>query len=117
VPSPKPSVMHIPERLPLDWAVSQVTTINGRRVERRQEKDDTGRWQWWATELSIRGESGRFRFVQHVLTETAEWIDVIGGPVGSPMWRSFYLDRVKTVHRISRTRVNAELEGEEEESG
>jgi hypothetical protein len=57
------------------------------------------------TEVSIAGERGRFRFVQ-ATTTTAERVvlDFIGGRPGHECWRSFYPERVKTVHRISRSR-------------
>lgn len=56
------------------------------------------------TELSIKGVRGRFRFYDHVVTETgAEWLSVIGG-VGrgdnqQRQFRFFRPDRVKVVHR------------------
>jgi hypothetical protein len=59
-------------------------------------------------ELSITGERGRFRFRAHVVTgDGREWLDVIGGPEGSPAFRAFRPDRIKTVHRIAKTRANA----------
>ena len=67
--------------------------INGRNVSE-------------GTELKIRGARGRFRFIKHVKTETAEWIDVWGGPKGSENWRSYPLDRVKTVHVKNTTVAN-----------
>lgn len=57
------------------------------------------------TELSIIGVSGRFRFVRHVRTATAEWIDVVGGTkAGGDRTRSFRPERVRAVHRIARMR-------------
>jgi hypothetical protein len=76
-----------------DWVISDSVQINGRIVSE-------------GTELSIRGESGRFRFKAHVVTPKAEWIDVIGGKKGYEKWRSFRLDRVKRVHRLKKTRKN-----------
>jgi hypothetical protein len=63
------------------------------------------------TELSIKGERGRFRFIKHVQRrrpsgEEVEWIDVWGGPKHSPQLRSFRPDRVRTVHRINTTDKN-----------
>lgn len=80
---------------PDNWVVSDEIQINGRTIVR-------------GTELSIRGESGRFRFIKHVKAPKAEWIDVHGGKKGYEVWRSFYIDQVKTVHRIARTRKNVE---------
>jgi hypothetical protein len=68
-----------------DWVVSEEIQINGRNVAK-------------GTELSIVEERGRFIFVKHVQTPTAEWIDVIGGPKGVRVFRSFRSDRVKRVH-------------------
>jgi len=75
------------------WIVTESLKINGRLVEPR-------------TELSIKGESGRFIFIKHVKTPTSEWIDVVGGKSGYKMFRSFGVDRVKTVHYRNKTRGN-----------
>jgi len=53
------------------------------------------------TELSIRGERGRFKFLKHVINSEHEWIDVLST---TGQFRSFPLDKVKTVHRIKRLR-------------
>jgi hypothetical protein len=59
------------------------------------------------TEVSISGERGRFRFLRATTTRTDRVVlDFIGGPEGHECWRSFYPERVKTVHRINRTRRN-----------
>lgn len=68
-----------------DWEVAYEMQINGRNVEP-------------GTELKIEGERGRFRFIKHVLTSTAEWIDVWGGPKHAQQWRSFRTEKVKRVH-------------------
>lgn len=68
-----------------DWEVTTELQINGRHVKQ-------------GTELKIEGERGRFRFMQHVKTKTAEWIDVWGGPRHKEQTRSFRVDRVKRVH-------------------
>jgi hypothetical protein len=77
------------------WVVSDKIQINGRTVT-------------MGTELSIRGESGRFRFIKHVKTPDSEWIDVIGGKKNYEMWRSFAMENIKTVHRLNRTKQNSE---------
>lgn len=74
-----------------DWVVSHETTINGRTVE-------------VGTELSIKGEPGRFRFLKRIKTPTSEWIDVIGGKERYSRYRSFRVDAVRTVHRLNRIR-------------
>jgi len=74
-----------------DWVISHEMTINGRTVE-------------IGTELSIKGEPGRFRFLKHIKTPTAEWIDVIGGRAKYERHRSFRVAAVKTVHRLNRVR-------------
>ena len=68
-----------------DWEVSYEMQINGRKVES-------------GTELKIKGERGRFRFIKHVTTPTTEWIDVWGGPKHAPAWRSFATEKVARVH-------------------
>lgn len=74
-----------------DWTVSEEMTVNGRKVE-------------IGTEVSIKGEPGRFKFLQHVTTPSCEWVDVIGGRKGYVHQRSFRPDRVKTVHRLKKIR-------------
>jgi hypothetical protein len=77
-----------------DWVVTEQIQINGRYVSS-------------GTELSILGERGRFVFIKHVQTPTAEWIDVVGGPERHRTYRSFRSDRVKRVHWKNRTRQNS----------
>lgn len=77
-----------------DWVISEEIQINGRNVVA-------------GTELSITSERGRFKFVKHVQTPTAEWIDVIGGPERHKIFRSFRTDRVKRVHWKNRMRDSA----------
>ncbi|ARQ95516.1 hypothetical protein I5G81_gp77 [Mycobacterium phage Shandong1] len=60
------------------------------------------------TEVSIRGERGRFRFKSAARTSGGRIVcDFIGGPAGHEQWRSFYPEKIKTVHRLNRTRANA----------
>lgn len=68
-----------------DWEITYEMQINGRHVEA-------------GTELKIQGERGRFRFIKHVLTSDAEWIDVWGGPKHREQMRSFRTERVIRVH-------------------
>lgn len=77
------------------WTTAFEITINGHTVTP-------------GTELSIKGERGRFRFIKHVSRPDrgTEWIDVWGGPKHSPQLRSFRPDRVRTVHRINTTGKN-----------
>ena len=62
----------------------------------------TGRRATVGTELSITGERGRFRFQEHVVTPTNEWLVVVGGPGKGEhqtrQFRFFTPDRVKVVH-------------------
>lgn len=59
-------------------------------------------------EVSIRGERGRFRFKAASVTSGGRVVcDFIGGPAGHEQWRSFYPERIRTVHRLQRTRANA----------
>ncbi|MGH3956533.1 MAG: DUF7246 family protein [Mycobacterium sp.] len=58
-------------------------------------------------EVSIRGERGRFRFVKSSLTSEGRIVcDFIGPSEAHAAWRSFYVDRIKTVHRIKRLRAS-----------
>jgi hypothetical protein len=78
-----------------EWIISDTIKVNGRVVEQN-------------TELSIRGESGRFLFIKHVKTPTCEWIDCIGGKAERyKQFRSFRPDQIKTVHYKNKTRKNA----------
>lgn len=55
-------------------------------------------------EVSIRGERGRFRFLYAIRKPDGTlWLDFVGGRKGEKAWRSFYPDRVRTVHRVGRT--------------
>ncbi len=75
-----------------DWDRSTSITVNRRSVEP-------------GTELSIRGEPGRFVFVEHVRTpKGAAWVTCIGGIAGRAEYRSFDPARIKTVHRVSKRR-------------
>ena len=67
--------------------------INGREVKPR-------------TELKIKGERVRFRFVKLVRKPSTEWIDVWGGPSGREQMRSFRVDRVVRVHSKNKTGAN-----------
>ena len=59
------------------------------------------------TEVSISGERGRFRFIRATTTSAHRVVlDFIGGQPGHECWRSFYPERVKTVHRLNRVRGN-----------
>jgi hypothetical protein len=59
----------------------------------------TGRHVYTGTEVSIKGERGTFRFIEHVVTrEGTEWVSVIGGPKGVRTWRAFPPKRIRSVH-------------------
>lgn len=76
---------------PEDWTVSREYTANGRHISA-------------GTEVSIKGERGRFRFIKAVTTEDGRyWLDFWGGPKHCPAWRSFYPERIRRVHRIAKT--------------
>lgn len=81
-------------KYPPGWVVSYTWQHNGRHVE-------------IGTELSIKKESGRFRFIKHVVNGEHEWIDVVGGKSGNVQFRSFAPERVKTVHRLAKLRPSA----------
>lgn len=76
------------------WEYITEMQINGRNVTK-------------GTELKISGERGRFVFMNYTKTDKGvEWITVWGGPKGMECTRSFYLDRVKTVHAKNKTDGN-----------
>lgn len=84
-----------PLRWPPSWTISHELVVNGRHVRP-------------GVELKIAGERGRFRFLKHVSVsvddgDPIEWVDVWGGPKGSPSLRSFRPDRIRRVHRIRTT--------------
>ena len=72
-------------------------TINGRAVTPN-------------TEISIRGESGRFTFHYSLAPDE---VTVWGGDPQYEKWRTFKIDRVRTVHRKPRLRKNAEALAEQ----
>jgi hypothetical protein len=87
--------------LSAEWEKLDSIQINGRNVSP-------------GTELKIRGERGRFRFIKYVKTpEGVEWIDVWGGPKNCEQWRSFRPDRVRTVHYKNQTVKNLATEYKE----
>jgi hypothetical protein len=69
------------------WVISESILVNGRHV-------DAG------TELTIKDERGRFKFVRHVYNPRldVEWVDVVGGAKGARQYRSFRQDKIKRVH-------------------
>lgn len=78
--------------LPEHWVISDTAEANGRKITK-------------GTELSFKGIKGRFIFQRRVeVRGGGSWIDVIGGPEGHKMLRSFGLERVRTVHRIAKKR-------------
>lgn len=80
------------------WTIATTITHNGRHIEQ-------------GTELKIRGESGRFLFAKHVTTAAGVvWIDTVhvDSKGLSTGFRSFRPDQIQTVHRLSKTRGNAE---------
>lgn len=56
-------------------------------------------------EMSVQGERGRFRFVEHVLTDAEESITVYGGTDGAQAFRSFRPERVTVIHRKGKLRA------------
>lgn len=80
---------------PSDWVASAEFTANGRTITR-------------GTEVSIKGERGRFRFVKHITRPERgiEWLDFWGGPKDRESFRSFDPARIRTVHRLATTGEN-----------
>jgi hypothetical protein len=75
------------------WVRNDTYIANGRHIVK-------------GTELSIQGERGRFKFVQHVYNPRidVEWIDVIGGKLGVKEFRSFRPTQIKRVHYKNKIR-------------
>lgn len=62
-------------------------------------------------EVSITRERGRFVFVNAQITAAGKTVcNFVGGAAGHEVFRSFYPERIKRVHRINRTRKNREKE-------
>lgn len=82
----KKSAVETPD-LSAHWVRTDTYMANGRHIEK-------------GTELSIQGERGRFKFIQHVYNPKSdvEWIDVVGGRKGVKEYRSFRPNRIKRVH-------------------
>ncbi|UIW13545.1 hypothetical protein PQD80_gp61 [Arthrobacter phage Lizalica] len=79
------------KNLPADWHEHDSAEANGRHITP-------------GTEVSIRGERGRFRFLKRVTRDSgAEWLDFWGGPKGCESWRSFSASQIRRVHRINTT--------------
>ena len=72
------------------WVITTEIQVNGRHVTP-------------GTELKISGQRGRFVFMKHINTGTAEWVDVWGGPSKSEKLRSFSVNQIQTVHYKKRT--------------
>lgn len=94
----KPTVINPSPHVPpsLDWVITEALTANGREIAP-------------GTELSITGEGAtRFVFVRHVeRPDGTEWIDVLETYRGTPQaYRSFRPERIKTVHRLVKTRAS-----------
>ena len=80
---------------PLGWVETYETKVNGRLLAVN-------------TEVKLKGRPGRWRFKKQVVTPSGKtWLDFIGGRNGYTSWVSVYPESVKTVHRITRTRVNS----------
>lgn len=77
-----------------DWVVSDRYTAHGRHLTP-------------GTEFRVEGERGRFLFLRHVINGDREWIDA-KSPVGQ--FRSFRVERVRTVHIKKRIRGNTKEE-------
>lgn len=76
--------------LPEGWVVTEHLVANGRHVEK-------------GTELTVRGIRGRVKFIKHVRTPKAEWLEVLDR---DQHFRSIYPDRVKTVHWKKKLRAS-----------
>jgi len=58
-------------------------------------------------EITVRGERGRFSFIEHVVSPRGDWVTCYGpvtGGYGRSQIRSFDPTRIKTVHRNQKAR-------------
>ncbi|ATN94061.1 hypothetical protein J4U01_gp097 [Mycobacterium phage Kumao] len=63
------------------------------------------------TEVSIKGERGRFRFKYARYTKDGRLnLTFVGGPFGYETFRTFYPEKIRRVHRINRTAKNIAAE-------
>jgi hypothetical protein len=89
-----PRTRRLAQNLPADWHEHDTATVNGRRLSP-------------GTEVSVRGERGRFRFIKRVTRDDGrEWLDFWGGPKGCANWRSFPPSQIRRVHRLNTTPEN-----------
>jgi Na+-transporting NADH:ubiquinone oxidoreductase subunit NqrF len=82
------------------WITSSEIVIHGRHVKQ-------------GSELSIKGERGRFNFIKHVLNPKtgSEWVDVVGGAAGYKTLRSFHVDKIRRVHSKAKTKAGRKAKG------
>jgi hypothetical protein len=86
-----------PKAYPVSWTIStELDVINSRGTFHLAP----------GITLGIKGEPGRFRFVDHVFNTAndSEWITVIGGTGKGTsrevtMWRSFHPERITRIYR------------------
>lgn len=77
------------------------------KIEYLNEAVANGRRLIRGTEVSVRGERGRFRFINAQVTSTGKIVlNFVGGVAGHETFRSFYPERVRRVHRLNRTWAN-----------
>lgn len=74
------------ETTTLDWTIQDTASVHGWVLKP-------------GTEVSIRGERGRFTFIRYVERPDGHcWVDFIGGLPGATMFRSFRPDRISNVY-------------------
>lgn len=90
----------------MDKTVTQANEASPPLLTRVGELKVNGRSVVVGTELSIKGQPGRFRFVEYVVAAGAkhDWITVWGGSENHRAYRSFDPDRIRTVHRVEKLR-------------
>lgn len=65
-----------------------------------------GRWLNIGSEVSVTGERGRFRYLGHSKSSDGKLIlNFLGGSNGHELMRSFYPERIKTVHNTKSRRT------------
>lgn len=68
-------------------------------VHQNYEIQVNGRWLNIDSEVSIYGERGKFRYLGHSLTPEGKLVlNFVGGKNGRELLRSFYPEKIKTIH-------------------
>lgn len=84
------------------WKYKNQFTLNGEKIVE-------------GTLLKVDGIPGKFKFLNHVKTPTAEWIDVWGGTKGSEAMRSFRAERLSLLSASEAEIIDEEVSEDTDE--